>query len=109
MRLYIKVNNISRKKLLGDIDTIYDFLTETMPAGTPRVGKKIPFLKQLASQSRLSTEKSKNLEGTYMSYSCSSSVRTLKAEPFYLTQHPSNFLRDSHTCYWYRSPGHLQF
>ena len=54
-----KVNNISRKKLLGDIDTIYDFLTETMPAGTPRVGKKIPFLKQLASQSRLSTEKSK--------------------------------------------------
>lgn len=80
-----KVNNISRKKLLGDIDTIYDFLTETMPAGTPRVGKKIPFLKQLASQSRLSTEKSKNLEGTYMSYSCSSSVRTLKAEPFYLT------------------------
>lgn len=36
-------------------------------------------------KSRLSTEKSKNLEGTYMSYSCSSSVRTLKAEPFYLT------------------------
>ena len=38
-----KVNNISRKKLLGDIDTIYDFLTETMPAGTPRVGKKNTF------------------------------------------------------------------
>lgn len=80
-----KVNNISRKKLLSNVDSLYDLLTETMQATTPRVGKKIPFLKLMAAQSRLSTQKSARLEGTYMSYSCSSSVRTLKAEPFYLT------------------------
>ena len=57
-----KVNNISRKKLLGDIDTIYDFLTETMPAGTPRVGKKIPFLKQLASQAGFRQKRVKTLK-----------------------------------------------
>lgn len=81
-----KVNNLSRKRLfemLGDLHARLQDLSDKTTASIPR--KTHPFLNFLKDATAASAGKLGNLEGIYMSYSCSSSVRALKAEPFYFT------------------------
>lgn len=82
------VNNLSKKRLLEHLDTMYERLEnyETMPKQADT--DKHPFLDQLQKECAASVQKAEAFEGIYMSYSCSSSVRALKAEPFYLTVSP---------------------
>ena len=79
------VNNLSRKKLQADIDLLYRRVTDyALPDGGQGVGNHL-FLNQLKAAAGASSARENHLEGMYMSYSCSSSVRALKAEPFYFT------------------------
>ena len=78
------VNNLSRKKLMEMLDAMSASVNELQShhksSGTKGTHPFIRFMKNatLASSAKLGS-----LQGTYMSYSCSSSVRALKAEPFY--------------------------
>ena len=79
-----QVNNLSRKRLFGLLDDLHARLQELLErfsSSTP--GKMHPFLNFLREATAASVGKLGNLKGIYMSYSCSSSVRALKAEPFY--------------------------
>lgn len=79
------VNNLSRKRMFEILDKLEVYFA------TARYGHFLPcdgthpffcFLKETVVAS---SRKLGNLEGVYMSYSCSSSVRALKAEPFYFS------------------------
>lgn len=78
------VNNLSKKRLMGSLEQIYELVTEIRPIKNTIENKIHPFFSFLKKESRMSLDKCANLEGIYMSYSCSSSVQTLKAEPYYL-------------------------
>lgn len=84
------VNNLSRKRLMEMLDDLY---RNVMEFPGPVVGEGMRQLAFLRSLERFATDsgsKLGQLEGIYMSYSCSSSVRTLKAEPFYFTRSGDN-------------------
>ena len=79
------VNNLSRKRLMDMLDGLYRHVTTFRPSAEAASGPLSVFLKSLEKLSETSAARIGALEGMYMSYSCSSSVRTLKAEPFYFT------------------------
>ena len=84
------VNNLSRKRLMVMLDDLY---RNVMEFPGPVVGEGVreaAFLRSLERFAADSGSKLGQLEGIYMSYSCSSSVRTLKAEPFYFTRSGDN-------------------
>lgn len=80
------INNLSKKRLLGRLDIMYEYLKNY--DYTEAKGGKHPFLRSLEEECAASVRKAEAFEGLYMSYSCSSSVRALKVEPFYLTVSP---------------------
>ena len=80
-----EVNNLSRKRLMEQLDSLYAGLNTYANYGI--CTRDIhPFLRFLDGEARLSVTKAAAFEGVYMSYSCSSSVRALKAEPYYIRQ-----------------------
>lgn len=84
------VNNLSRKKLQADIDLLYRRVMDyALPDGGQGVGNHL-FLNQLKAAAGASSARENHLEGMYMSYSCSSSMKALKAEPYYLTDSEAN-------------------
>ncbi len=84
------VNNLSRKRLMEMLDDLYRNVME-FPGPVVGEGMRQPaFLRSLERFAADSGSKLGQLEGIYMSYSCSSSVRTLKAEPFYFTRSGDN-------------------
>ncbi|MCC8035296.1 MAG: hypothetical protein LIO77_05100 [Rikenellaceae bacterium] len=80
-----KVNNISRKKLLADIESMCAKASE-IPVEPGRTEYNPRFVSNIIKENRSAYDRVGKLEGIYMSYSCSSSVRCLKAEPFYLVR-----------------------
>lgn len=78
------VNNLSKKRLLELIDKLQAQLihlcNERKKTSAPNIH---PFLHFLKETTHISAQKLGSLKGMYMSYSCSSSVKALKAEPFY--------------------------
>lgn len=78
------VNNLSKKRLLENLDEIFNRLM-SFDLKSNRSQQVHPFLQFLNEETALSIDKVKTFEGMYMSYSCSSSAKMLKAEPFYLT------------------------
>ena len=80
------VNNLSRKRLMGMLDELHVQVMQFQSQHSfAPVGLMHPFLQFLQNETEASSAKLGSLEGMYMSYSCSSSVRALKAEPFYFT------------------------
>lgn len=80
------VNNLSKKKLLNNLDSMFHKLTNYERTQPNEQREVHPFLQFIEKETFLSIEKSERFEGMYMSYSCSSSAKMLKAEPFYLTR-----------------------
>ena len=81
-----QVNNLSRKRLFELLDDLHARLLDLSDKMTASASRKVhPFINFLKEATVLSAGKLGNLPGIYMSYSCSSSVRALKAEPFYFT------------------------
>ncbi len=79
-----RVNNLSRKKLLGDLEALHRGVMDFQPSHEAAFAVH-PFLQTLKTGTEASSARLNNLEGMYMSYSCSSSMKALKAEPFYFT------------------------
>lgn len=75
------VNNVSKKRLLGNLSEIKERLfdmepeQDTSPAGNS-------FLRLLEKEMRDSVDEAYNYSGTYLSYSLSSSSDSLKIEPY---------------------------
>lgn len=83
------VNNLSRVKLTGSMKDLHDRLEDFRPYFASHNGNAPTFITTLKSAYETSSARTWHLEGTYMSYSCSSSMKALKAEPFYFTDAPS--------------------
>ena len=79
------VNNLSRKRLMADLDSLYRSITDFHPRRPAVCDAGHPFLHTLQDMCCDSLARVSGVEGMYMSYSCSSSMQALKAEPFYLT------------------------
>lgn len=79
------VNNLSRKKLLGSLADLHRDVMEFRPSREAQAFVVHPFLQTLKTATEASSARFNNLEGMYMSYSCSSSMKALKAEPYYFT------------------------
>lgn len=77
------VNNLSRKKLMEQLDDLSASVKELTLHHKGEATDAHPFIDFLKNATLSSMPKLGSLQGTYMSYSCSSSVRALKAEPFY--------------------------
>lgn len=84
------VNNLSRKRLMVMLDDLYRNVMEFPGPMAGEGVREADFLRSLERFAADSGSKLGQLEGIYMSYSCSSSVRTLKAEPFYFTRSGDN-------------------
>lgn len=84
------VNNLSRKRLMVMLDDLYRNVMEFPGPMAGEGVREAAFLRSLERFAADSGSKLGQLEGIYMSYSCSSSVRTLKAEPFYFTRSGDN-------------------
>lgn len=75
------VNNVSKKRLLGNLNEIKERLFDMEPEqDTPATGN--PFLRLLEKEMQASVEEAYNYSGTYLSYSLSSSSDSLKIEPY---------------------------
>lgn len=78
------VNNLSRKRLMEFAGKLHQHLEQTFQERHAFLPGVHPFVRFLAETTRASATKLGSLRGVYMSYSCSSSVKALKAEPFSL-------------------------
>ena len=76
-----QVNNVSKKRLLGSLESMKARLLELEP---PQEGekRKSPFWEMMAKESRASAQEAYNYSGIYMSYSLSSAADALKVEPY---------------------------
>lgn len=82
-RALASVNNLSRRKLTEIVVKMKEPLNQMSNQINSMQATSIPFLSFMERATRLSAAKIGNLRGTYMSYSCSSSMKALKAEPYY--------------------------
>lgn len=87
------VNNVSKKRLLGNLGEIKERLFNMEPAlEAPASGN--PFLNLLEKEMRQSVEEAYNYSGTYLSYSLSSSTDSLKIEPYIIcTSDSSDYVK----------------
>ena len=75
------VNNVSKKRLLGNLSGMKERLFDLEPdQETNNMGNT--FLKLLEKEMQGSVEEVYNYNGTYLSYSLSSSTDSRKAEPY---------------------------
>lgn len=84
-----QVNNVSKKRLLGSLESMKARLLELEP---PQEGekRKSPFWEMMAKESRASAQKTNNYSGIYMSYSLSSAADALKVEPYLIAASENN-------------------
>lgn len=84
-----QVNNVSKKRLLGSLESMKARLLELEP---PQEGekRKSPFWEMMAKESRVSAQKANNYSGIYMSYSLSSAADALKVEPYLIAASENN-------------------
>lgn len=80
----IRVNNISKRRLLAVLPDLLERLDKMEPAEQDH-RKSNPFLEHLQEEIQLSTGRIENICGLYMSYSLSSSSDCLKMEPFLIS------------------------
>lgn len=78
------VNNISQKRLLEIVKDISKKLGNVKLEQAS--GQAHPYLQFLKAETERSVSLLSNFEGIYMSYSCSSSLKALKLEPYYITK-----------------------
>lgn len=83
------VNNVSKKRLLSNMENILKRLEELEPSRENSF-KGNPFAEQLIEEMRLSARKIDNFKGIYNSYSLSSSTDCLKIEPFLIRTSDNN-------------------
>lgn len=84
-----QVNNVSKKRLLGNLKEMKEQLFELEPA--PIAGQKDnPFLDILTEELSRSAQDVYNYSGIYISYSLSSSSNALKVEPYLITASENN-------------------
>lgn len=84
-----QVNNVSKKRLLGNLKELKELLFELEPA--PTTGQKDnPFLDMMSEEMLRSSQDIYNYSGIYISYSLSSSSNALKIEPYLITASENN-------------------
>lgn len=83
------VNNVSKKRLLGNLEDMKEklFALEPAPGGEK---KKCPFWDMLSKEIQSSAQEAYNYSGTYMSYSLASSGNALKVEPYLIAASENN-------------------
>ena len=79
-----QVNNVSKKRLLGNLKELKERLYELEPAAATGQ-KENPFLDMISEEMLRSVQDAHNYSGIYISYSLSSSSDCLKMEPFLLS------------------------
>ncbi len=84
------VNNVSKKRLLNNIDSIKLLLFEMEPEQPNDTSTANPLLNILEEQMRGSVQEVFNYSGTYLSYSLSSSTDSLKIEPYIICTSENN-------------------
>ena len=84
------VNNVSKKRLLNNIDSIKLLLFEMEPEQSNDTSTANPLLNILEEQMRGSVQEVFNYSGTYLSYSLSSSTDSLKIEPYIICTSENN-------------------
>ncbi|WP_455592744.1 hypothetical protein [Bacteroides sp.] len=87
------VNNVSKKRLLGNLGEIKERLFNMEPVLEAPVSGN-PFLHLLEKEMHQSVEEAYNYSGTYLSYSLSSSTDSLKIEPYIIcTSENSDYVK----------------
>lgn len=84
------VNNVSKKRLLNNIDSIKLLLFEMEPEQPNDTSTASPLLNILEEQMWGSVQEVFNYSGTYLSYSLSSSTDSLKIEPYIICASENN-------------------
>ena len=75
-----QVNNVSKKRLLGNLASIKELLFSLEPAHGE--AKTNPFMEMMTAEMQRSVQEVYNYSGSYLSYSLSSSCQCLKVEPY---------------------------
>ena len=84
-----QVNNVSKKRLLGNLTELKEALFELEP--TINSGQKDnPFMNMLTEEMLRSAQDVYNYSGIYISYSLSSSLDSLKIEPYLIAPSENN-------------------
>lgn len=87
------VNNVSKKRLLGNLGEFKERLFNMEPEQEASTTGN-PFLQLLEKEMHASVEKAYNYSGTYLSYSLSSSTDSLKIEPYLIcTSENSDYVK----------------
>ena len=84
-----QVNNISKKRLLGNLQELKTQLFRLEP-NTGAEEKANPFLNMLTEEMQNSVQEVYNYSGIYISYSLSSSSHSLKVEPYLISASENN-------------------
>ena len=84
-----QVNNVSKRRLLADMEKMLTRLEELEPSQQPG-RKENPFMELLTEEMQLTTGKVSSICGLYTSYSLSSSSDCLKMEPFIIALSENN-------------------
>lgn len=84
-----QVNNVSKKRLLGNLTEMKEQLLELEPVTTGNQ-KEIPFVRMLTEEMNHSAQEVYNYSGIYISYSLSSSSDCLKMEPYLISASENN-------------------
>ncbi|WP_455674803.1 hypothetical protein [Phocaeicola sp.] len=83
-----QVNNVSKKRLLGNLAAIKDLLFSLEPAG--EANRANPFMEMMNVEMLRSVQEVYNYSGAYLSYSLSSSNGCLKVEPYLIESSEDN-------------------
>ena len=83
------MNNVSKKRLLGNLKELKERLYELEPAAATGQ-KENPFLDMISEEMLRSVQDAYNYSGIYISYSLSSSTNALKVEPYLITTSENN-------------------
>ena len=83
-----QVNNISKKRLMGNLSSIKELLFSLEPANGET--KANPFMEMMTAEMQRSVQEVYNYSGSYLSYSLSSSCNCLKVEPYLIESFEDN-------------------
>ena len=83
-----QVNNISKKRLMGNLSSIKELLFSLEPANGET--KANPFMEMMTAEMQRSVQEVYNYSGSYLSYSLSSSCNCLKVEPYLIESSEDN-------------------
>lgn len=83
-----QVNNVSKKRLLGNLASIKELLFSLEPAHGE--AKTNPFMEMMTAEMQRSVQEVYNYSGSYLSYSLSSSYQCLKVEPYLIEASEDN-------------------